>query len=339
MCHLRPWLICSLCLLLARSVAAQPTCCSPQGYRTIAAEQESSTFHPAGDDQPTSSEDKDDEEEKWDVDNPPAPMTDVLIDTDEGTWMNCDVSPDGKKIVFDLLGDIYVMPIAGGEAKALTSGIAWDMQPRYSPDGSRIAFTSDRGGGDNIWVMDRDGSDAEDVTKEKFRLLNSPVWTPDGQYIAARKHFTSHRSIGSGEIWLYHRSGGEGLQMTEKPNLQKDLGEPAFSPDGRYLYYSQDVTPGKTFAYNKDPNKGIYAIKRFDRQERRTEGYIVGPGGAIRPTPSRDGRLIAFIRRVRYKTVLFLHEIESGRNRPLYEKLDRDMQETWAIHGVYPTMA
>ena len=336
--HLRPWLICSLCLLIARSAYAQPSCCLPNARPTATTEQAPPTSRQADDDQDSSGE-KDDEKEKWDVDHPPVPMTDVAIDTDEGTWINVDVSPDGKEVTFDLLGDIYAMPITGGEATALTSGIAWDMQPRYSPDGSHIAFTSDRGGGDNIWIMGRDGTDPEAVSKEKVKLLNSPVWTPDGQYIAARKHFTAHRSIGSGEIWLYHRSGGEGLQMTEKPNLQKDVGEPAFSPDGRYLYYSQDATPGKNFEYNKDPNEGIYAIKRFDRQERRTESYIAGPGGAIRPTPSPDGKLIAFIRRVRYKTVLFIHEIESGREWPLYDKLDRDMQETWAIHGVYPTMA
>ncbi len=184
--------------------------------------------------------------------------------------MSLDVHPSGKAVVFDLLGDLYELTLAGVGASAkprhLTSGLAWDMQPRYSPDGRTIAFTSDRGGGDNIWLVERDGSKPRPVTKEKFRLLNSPVWTPDGRFVAARKHFTSRRSLGAGEIWLYHRSGGKGLQMTKRKNEQKDLGEPAFSPDGRYLYYSLDATPGKTFQYNKDPNKQIYAIERLDRR-------------------------------------------------------------------------
>jgi imidazolonepropionase-like amidohydrolase/Tol biopolymer transport system component len=278
-------------------------------------------------------------EKKWDVSNPPGPFDSVEINTDEGTWMSVDVSPDGKTIVFDLLGDIYRIPISGGDAEALTSGVAWDMQPCYSPDGRHIAFTSDRGGGDNIWIMDRDGSHPKQVTKEDFRLVNSPTWTPDSQYIAARKHFTSRRSLGAGEVWLYHISGGEGVQMTKRPNDQKDLGEPAFSPDGRYLYFSQDVTAGRVFEYNKDPNGEIYAIKRLDREKGETEDFISEPGGSIRPTPSPDGRCMAFVRRVRYKSTLFLHEIESGRERPLYDGLDRDMQETWAIHGVYPHMA
>ncbi|TVQ59575.1 MAG: amidohydrolase, partial [Phycisphaerales bacterium] len=189
---------------------------------------------------------------KWDVSDPPGPRTSVTIDTDEGTWMSVDVCPEGREIVFDLLGNIYVMPIDGGEAKALTTGYAWDMQPRFSPCGKRIAFTSDRGGGDNIWVMDRDGTNLVQVSKESFRLLNSPAWAPDGEFIVARKHFTSKRSLGAGEMWLYHRTGSDGVQMTKRPNEQKDAGEPTFSPCGRYLYWSQDTTPGRTFEYNKD---------------------------------------------------------------------------------------
>ena len=109
-----------------------------------------------------------------------------------------------------MLGDLYTIPIEGGEAHALTAGVEWNFQPRFSPDGSKIAFVSDRGGADNIWIMDRDGANPRAVTKEKFRLLNSPAWSPDSQYIIARKHFTSRRSLGAGEIWLYHRTGGDG---------------------------------------------------------------------------------------------------------------------------------
>jgi Tol biopolymer transport system component len=52
--------------------------------------------------------------------------------------MSLDVSPDGQKIVFDLLGDLYTIPITGGKATRITSGIAFDAQPRWSPDGKRL---------------------------------------------------------------------------------------------------------------------------------------------------------------------------------------------------------
>ena len=284
-------------------------------------------------------EEKEDEKPKWDVNAPPGPREEVTIDVREGTWMSLDVSPDGKEIAFDLLGDIYVIPIAGGEARALTSDIAWQMQPRYSPDGRHIAFTSDEGGGDNLWIMDRDGSDHRQVSKESFRLLNQPEWTPDGEFLVGRKHFTSQRSAGAGEMWLYHRGGGDGVQMTKRRTEQKDTGEPAFSPDGRYLYYSDDVTPGEVFEYNKDPNGEIYVIQRLDRESGETERYVTGAGGSVTPTPSPDGKSLAFIRRVRGKTVLHVHDIASGEEWPLWDGLDRDMQETWAIHGVYPRMS
>ena len=273
----------------------------------------------------------------WKVDAPPGPRRDLALDTRAGTWMSLDVSPDGKTLVFDLLGDLYLLPLEGGEARAIASGIAWQMQPTFSPDGTRIAFTSDAGGGDNLWVMKSDGSEPRQVTKESFRLLNSPAWSPDGEYLAARKHFTARRSLGAGEIWLYHvATGGDGVQLTTRRNDQMDLGEPAFSPDGRHVYFSHDTSGGDTFAYSKDPNPGIYAIDRLDRVTGERTTVVSGLGGACRPVPSPDGKSLAFVRRVRYQSTLFVHDLASGLSRPVWDGLERDMQETWAVHGVYP---
>ncbi|MEQ9105539.1 MAG: amidohydrolase family protein [Rhodothermales bacterium] len=281
------------------------------------------------------------DESKWDVNDAFGPTENVSFTTTEGTWMSLDVSPDGETIVFDLLGDLYTMPIGGGRATPLTSGPAWDVQPVFSPDGSRIAFTSDRAGGDNIWTVARDGSDPKQITKESFRLLNGPAWTPDGQYLLARKHFTSGRSLGAGEVWMYHASGtaSGGLQLTERKNDQQDQGnEIAVSPDGRYVYYSEDMSGGSTFEYNKDPNGQIYVIRRLDRETGRTESYVTGAGGSARATPSPDGKKLAFVRRVRDKSTIYLFDTTTGRQRMVYDGLDRDQQEAWAIFGVYPRM-
>jgi len=278
-----------------------------------------------------------DKDKKWDVSNPEGDWNfkEVDLNTDEGTWMNVDVSPDGTKIAFDLLGDIYIMNANGGKATSLRTGLAFEIQPRFSPDGKTISFTSDSDGGDNIWTMNIDGSNAKPITKENFRLLNNAVWTPDGNYLVARKHFSSTRSLGAGEMWMYHISGGSGIQLTTRKNDQQDVNEPSISKDGRYLYYSEDVYPGGFFQYNKDPNSQIYVINRYDLETGKTERITGGPGGAARPQISNDGKKLAFIKRVRTKTVLYIHDLETGEEWPIFDGLNKDQQEAWAIFGVY----
>jgi imidazolonepropionase-like amidohydrolase/Tol biopolymer transport system component len=276
---------------------------------------------------------------KWDVAEALGPTTTVAFDTSEGTWMNVDVSPDGRQIVFDLLGDLYVMPIEGGSAARITSGPAFDMQPRFSPDGRQIAFASDRNGSTNIWTTDRDGKNAKQVSRDTKWFINSPTWSPDGQFIFARHHFVKERSLGAGEIWMYHANGSEGLQVTEKTSWQKDQGEPAISPDGRYLYFSKDVTPGQTFEYDKNPYQIIYAVIERDLRTGKEKTLIRRPGGAVAPRPSPDGKRLAFVRRVGTESVLHVRDLATGEETPVFDRLDKDLQEAWAIHGVYPQFA
>src|SRR4051812_43846777 len=144
---------------------------------------------------------------------PLRPTQPLRFTTDEGTWLSLDLAPDGKTIVFDLLGDLYTLPIAGGKATRITSGQAMDAQPHWSPDGKTIAFVSDRAGSDNLWLVDPDGSHARQLTREDNRTFISPTWTPDGKYVVV-----SRNGVGAGyNLFLYHRDGGTGLQLTGAP--------------------------------------------------------------------------------------------------------------------------
>ena len=258
--------------------------------------------------------------------------------------MNVDVSPDGARVVFDLLGDLYVMPIAGSTAAApatrLTTGPAFDMQPRFSPDGKRIAFTSDRGGLFNIWVMDADGKNPTAVSREEKWWVNSPTWAPDGDYIFARKHFVATRSLGAGEVWMYHRSGADGVQVTEKVSFQKDAGEPAISPDGKFLYYSKDVTPSPTFEYDKNPHAGIYAIIRRElatgreRTDRRA-----APAAPSRRASRRTASGWRSSAASRPAASCSSAASRPAPSAPIFARLDKDQQEAWTIFGPYAQYA
>ncbi|MET1756320.1 amidohydrolase family protein [Novosphingobium sp. RD2P27] len=282
------------------------------------------------------------ERAKWDVNAPPgANIRQVPIRVNEGSWMDVDVSPDGGTIAFTLLGDIYTMPIAGGTPTRIAEGLAWEVHPRFSPDGTRIAFTSDRGGGDNIWVMNRDGSDKRQVTKEDFRLLNQPSWSRDGRFIVAKKHFTTGRSLGTGEIWMYHVSGGAGVLLVKRPNEkhQKEMGEPIYAADGKSVFYTRNVTPGPIFEYAQDSNTDLFNIERYDLDTGEVTTVVAGAGGAVRPTPSPDGKKIAFVRREATRSKLYVMDLASAEARKIYDDLDQDVQETWAVTGVYPNMS
>jgi Tol biopolymer transport system component len=187
--------------------------------------------------------------------------------------------------------------------------------------------------------MNTDGREAKQITKEDFRLLNNAVWTPDGQYLIARKHFTAERSLGAGEMWMYHISGGSGLQLTKRKNDQQDVNEPSVSSDGQYLYYCEDVYPRGYFQYNKNPNSQIYQVPRYSFKDGKTTTVTGGPGGASRPVVSNNGKWLAFVKRVRTKTVLSINDLKTGEEWPVYDQLNKDQQEAWAIFGTYANYA
>ncbi len=284
----------------------------------------------------------------WSVSAPPGKWKTVEINTNETTWSFVDLSPDGKTLVFDMLGDLYKVSIDGGKAEALTEGIAWSYQARFSPNGQEIAFISDRDGADNIWVIDADGGNPRQISSESWKTdgthnLHTPYWTPDGQWIAARKGYVSRRSIPAGAIWMYHRSGGQGSMMVDRLHdaaSEKNIVEPSFSPDGKTMYFSQDITSGVKWLYNKDATGSVHAIKKMDLDSGDIETYISGAGGAIRAIPSHDGKSLAFIKRLpNMRSALYVKDIHSGNERAVYSKLDRDNQETTGTHGNYPAYA
>jgi Tol biopolymer transport system component/imidazolonepropionase-like amidohydrolase len=287
----------------------------------------------------------------WDVTRPRGETRSIDFVTSEGTWMTVDVSPDGKTLVFDLLGHIYTISSDGGDARVLTgdSGVAVNFQPAYSPDGSRIAFISDRSGQNNLWIMNADGSSPR-IIEQNLEVRHSlPRFTSDGRFVLARRSALSEERRGS-EIWMYAVDGGRGVALTRQAD-HNNATEPSPSSDGRYVFFTIEVPDVD------DPAKGRTQLRRLDLSTgdvlRLTEGTERGPGGdarlssggAFAPRPSPDGRQVAFGRRLASgtisfkgkqlgpRTALWLRDMQTGAERLLVDPVERDLQQNasnWA---------
>ncbi len=251
----------------------------------------------------------------------------VPIKTNEGTWMSLDVSPDGKTIAFDFLGDIFTMPITGGKPVQFTSGMAFDSHPKFSPDGTKLLFVSDRNGGENIWWFTLDKKDSLQVTKGNVEHYQSAEWTPDGNYIIGSR---GTRNL---KLWMFHKEGGSGAQLISKPDNLKTV-EPAFGPDGRYLWYSQ-----RNAAWNYNAQLPQYQLAIYDRETGETETESARYGSAFTPTLSPDGKWLVYGSRHNDQTGLIIRDLNSGDEKWLAYPVQRDEQESIAPMGVLPAMS
>lgn len=250
---------------------------------------------------------------------------------DEGTWMSVDAH--GDNLVFDLLGDLYTLPVAGGEAKRLTEGPAWDQDPRWSPDGSKVLYVSDRGGNQEIWVRDVGAKKGTMVTKGEPARFAEATWLPDGRHIVARKRIVDTRSIGMCELWLFDIEGGDGVQLTKTSEHPFPVNVTA-GTSGAFIYFSS--TPWR-FDYNRDPNGGIFDLYRLNLGSGEVVRMTGEAGGALAPQLSPDGKRIAILRRVAGDTTLETYTLWDGRRKRVGEVvLEHDNQEGFVLNGLYP---
>ncbi len=258
---------------------------------------------------------------------PLEPERNIAFTTDTGTWISLDVSPDGKTIVFDLMGDIYTIPISGGNATQITKGIQYDVHPRYSPDGKSLVYISDKSGSDNIWTMDLDSKEDKQITKDKKHNFFSAEWTPDGEYLVGVK---GRRNI---KPHIYHKDGGSGSQLVSEPKNIK-LIDPAFGSDGKLLYFSQ-----RRGSWNYNASLPQYQIGTYDMEDGDMAVITSRYGSAFTPTLSKDGNWMVYGTRFEAETGLVLRNLKTGKERWLAYPVQRDEQESIAPLGVLPAMS
>lgn len=265
-------------------------------------------------------------------DLPLVPTRPLKFTTDEGTWLSLDLSPDGRLIVFDMLGDIYTVPATGGAATRITSGTPFDGQPRFAPDGKSIVFVSDRTGSENLYLIDPDGKNLRAITRGANQSYVSPDWTPDGQYVVVSR---------SNDLWLYHRQGGSGLRLTGQTpaagggggggTAPSNFMGASVAPDGRYIYAS-----ARTGAAGYNQMLGTTQVVMYDRETGRLATRTLNQGTGFRPAVSPDGKWLAYASRKMAVTGLKLRELSSGDERWIANEIQRDDIESRGSRDLLP---
>ena len=277
---------------------------------------------------------------------PLRPARNVKFTTDEGTWLSVDVSPDGRRLVVDIAGDLYTLPITGGQATRLTDGMAYDAQPRWSPDGKQIVFVTDRDGSDDLWVVDADGRNARQITRTDRAMFLSPEWTPDGKYIVVSRN---NQLFGTSySLFLYHKDGGTGVRMTAapppapapgaqgpQPPPQRNYVGPAFGTDARYVYVSSRM--GGAAGYNQTGFD--WTIVTYDRETGETALRAAQGGGAFKPVLSPNGKWLVYATRADSVTSLRIRDTDSGDEQWLARDVQRDDMESRFTRDLLPNMS
>jgi len=205
----------------------------------------------------------------------------IPVTVNEGTAFSFALSPDHKSIVMDLQGTLFVLPVTGGHARAITDDLYDAREPSWSADGRSIAFQSSRSGHWQIWTVGADGSQPHELTTG-IHEGREPSWSPDGSHIA----FVSDRS-GEFQIWNLDLKSGRLTQLSHDPGGPGGNLRPSWSPDGTQVAYAS-FNPG---------GPGIYAVDLSGKSHKLYGAQVFGFGMSVplgTPSWSPDGSKVLY---------------------------------------------
>jgi CubicO group peptidase (beta-lactamase class C family)/Tol biopolymer transport system component len=269
-----------------------------------------------------------------------AQTREVAFSTAEGTWLSLDVSPGGDRLVFELLGDIYALPIAGGAARPVLTGTAFQSQPRYSPDGAWLAFISDESGADNLWIARSDGSDARPVSDRTGSTFISPDWSVDGETLFVTVVTGAFQRVA--ELWAFEVADGAETRLVENGNGPSAplVSSPApgpygasVAPDGSIYYTS--VTPRPYGSRNGASS----AVMRYDSAVGHSTPVPLEGIQAMKPRVSPDGRTLVYAAMRDGRTGLKAKDLSAGTERWIAYPIQRHQLEGRATRDVLPNYA
>lgn len=226
----------------------------------------------------------------------------------EGTNIAVTVSPDHSKLVMDLQGVLWTLPMTGGTATRITNNFVDPSFPDWSPDKKTIVFQSYIGGNYHIGAMNPNGSNMRQLTFGTYDD-REPSYSPDGRRIA----FSSDRG-GSYDILVLDLQTGDLSQWTDSP---KEEYQPTWSPDGKKLAYSSD----------KAGTEDIYILNLESGVEQRLTSF---PGAEVASAWSPDGTQIAYQDE---NGVTYTVDVDTGKMKQAIERQNLPRPPTWGPNG------
>jgi serine/threonine protein kinase len=204
-----------------------------------------------------------------------------------GDYREMRISPDGKRAAVSRFltqqEDIWILDLVRGSSTRLTFEGSREQNPVWSPDGTQIAFSSDRGGKAELYSKAANGSGSETLLFSSKDNKRPDDWSPDGQFLL----FTTFNTLLRGDILALPLNGDRKPFPIVQTQFNED--QARFSPDGKWIAYSS----------NQSGRSEVY-VKRFARDSRngsaQEEGEtIVSKNGATQPWWRRDGKALFYL--------------------------------------------
>jgi eukaryotic-like serine/threonine-protein kinase len=215
---------------------------------------------------------------------------------DSGVYRELALSPDGKRVAFERVDpqnlstrNIWLYDFARGVTTRFTFDSAWDAFPLWSPDGSHVAFGSNRGGGFDLYQKASNLAGEDELLYKSEDAKVPTSWSPDGRFLLYFSPATPNR------MWLLPLGGGGGDRkaiLIERSEFNE--GAPRFSPDGRWIAYSSNES-GKDQIYVRPFDASVATGPSSARGTAGTGKWMVSKDGGLNPIWRRDGKELFYL--------------------------------------------